>query len=237
MIDESAAATGDWGEPEQLPPRPPFFSRLWMVFVQPGKLYGDLVRNPAWFPITLLVAAVTAAVMWFTPEELFRQAALSGVSGEQATEIAEGMAQVPPILIKGGAVGGAFLMTLLFPIILSAITYVCFVFIRGDEARFKQHLSVVAHAGVISALGAILNGIVNNLGGALEETLSVGTFLPFLPDGYFTELLLALDLFQLWGAAVVGIGLAAIDPRRRAGSTVAVLLALVLVVGLIRAAF
>lgn len=236
MIDESAAATGDWGEPE-LPPRPPFFSRLWMVFVQPGKLYGDLVRNPAWFPIALVVAAVTAAVMWFTPEELFRQAALSGVSGEQAAEIAEGMAQVPPIVIKGGAVGMAFLGSLLFPIILSAITYVCFVFIRGDEARFKQHLSVVAHAGVISALGAILNGIVNNLGGALEETLSVGTFLPFLPDGYFTELLLALDLFQLWGAAVVGIGLAAIDPRRRAGSTVAVLLALVLVVGLIRAAF
>ena len=237
MIDESAAATGEWGEPEQLPPRPPFFSRLWMVFAQPGKLYGDLVRNPAWFPITLIVAAVTAAVMWFTPEELFRQAALSGVSGEQAAEIAEGMAQVPSIFIKGGAVGAAFLVSLLFPIILSAITYVCFVFIRGDEARFKQHLSVVAHAGVISALGAILNGIVNNFGGALEETLSVGTFFPFLPDGYFTELLLALDLFQLWGAAVVGIGLAAIDPRRRAGSTVAVLLALVLVVGLIRAAF
>ena len=236
MIDESAAATADWGEPE-LPPRPPFFNRLWMVFVQPGRLFTDLALNPAWFPVVLLVGAITAAVMWFTPEELFRQAALSGVSGEQAAEIAEGMAQVPPIVIKSGAVGVAFLGSLLFPIILSVITYVIFVFIRGDEARFKQHLCVVGHAGVISALGVIINGVVNNLGGRLEETLSVGTFFPFLPDGYFTEFLLALDLFQLWGAAVVGIGLATIDPRRSAGSTTAILLALVVVVGLIRAAF
>lgn len=236
MIDESAAATAGWGEPE-LPPRPPFFNRLWMVFVQPGRLFTDLALNPAWFPVVLLVGAITAVVMWFTPEELFRQAALSGVSGEQAAEIAEGMAQVPPIVIKSGAVGVAFLGSLLFPIILSVITYVIFVFIRGDEARFKQHLCVVGHAGVISALGVIINGVVNNLGGRLEETLSVGTFFPFLPDGYFTEFLLALDLFQLWGAAVVGIGLAAIDPRRSAGSTTAILLALVVVVGLIRAAF
>lgn len=235
MIDESAAATTDSGDPE-LPPRPPFFSRLWMVFVQPGRLFTELVRNPAWFPVALVVAAVTAAVLWFTPEELFRQAALSGVSGEQAAQIAEGMSQVPPIIIKGGAVAAAFVGSLLFPIILSMITYVVFVFIRGDEARFKQHLSVVAHAGVISVLGAIVNGVVNNLGGRLEETLSVGTFFPFLPDGYFTDLLLALDLFQLWGAAVVGIGLAAIDPRRSAGSTTAILFALVVVVGLIRAA-
>ncbi len=237
MIDESAAATGDWGDEPELPPRPPFFNRLWMVFAQPGRLFTELARNPAWFPVTLVVAAVTATVMWFTPEELFRQAALSGVSGEQAAEVAEGMAQVPPIIIKGGAVAVAFIGSLLFPIILSVIAYVIFVFIRGDEARFKQHLCVFAHAGVISVLGAMVNGVVNNLGGRLEETLSVGTFFPFLPDGYFTELLLALDLFQLWGAAVAGIGLAAIDPRRSAGSTAAILIALVVVVGLIRAAF
>ena len=95
MIDESAAATADRVEPE-LPPRPPFFYRMWMVFVQPGKLYRDLVRNPAWFPITLIVAAVTATVMWFTPEELFRQAALSGVSGDQAAEFASRWPRFPP---------------------------------------------------------------------------------------------------------------------------------------------
>ena len=235
MIDESAAATGHPVETE-LPPRPSFFGRLWRVFVQPGAMFSELARNPAWFPMALLVAAITAAVMWFTPVELFQQAAISGAPAEQAAEMAEGMAQVPPMLIKGGAVGAAFLMTLLFPIVLGAITYVIFVFIRGDEATYKQHLGVVAHAGVISALGAILNGFVNNRGGTLEQTLSVGTFLPFLSEGYFTELLLALDLFQLWGAVVAGIGLAAIDPRRSAGSTAAILIALVVVIGLIRAA-
>jgi hypothetical protein len=183
----------------------------------------------------------TADRAWF--RELIRvpgigpKLALNIVSQSGVAEFAEQMAQVPPMVIKGGAAGAAFLMSLLFPIVLSAITYVIFVFIRGDEARIKQHICVVAHAGVISALGAILNAIVNMRGGALQETLSVGTFFPFLPDGYFTELLLALDLFQLWGAAVAGIGLAAIDPRRSAGSTAAILIALVVVIGLIRAAF
>lgn len=236
MIDESAAASTAPGEAE-LPPRPPFFNRMWMVFARPDALFTDLARNPAWFPIALLVAAVAAAVTWFTPTELFQQAALSGATGENAAEMAEQIAQVPSVLIKGGFVGGAFLATLLFPIVLSAITYVVFVFIRGDDARFKQHLCVVAHVGVISAAGAVVNGFVNNRGGALEQTLAVGTFFPFLPDGYFMELLLALDLFQLWGAAITGIGLAAIDPRRSAGSTAAILIALVVVVGLIRAAF
>ena len=236
MIDESVAATAHpaQGEP---PPRPPFFSRLWKVFVQPGDLFTKLARNPAWFPVALLVAAVVAVATWFTPTELFQQAALSGATGEQAAEIAERMSQVPPIFIKGTAAGGAFLATLLFPIVLAAITYAIFVFIRGDEATYKQHVGVVAHAGVVSALGAAVNGFVNNRGGTLEQTLSIGTFFPFLPGGYFTELLLALDLFMLWGAVVAGIGLAAIDPRRSAGSTAAVLVALVVVVGLIRAAF
>ena len=41
------------GAGEEPPPRPAFFKRLWMVFVQPGDLFSRLALNPAWFPMAL----------------------------------------------------------------------------------------------------------------------------------------------------------------------------------------
>ena len=96
---------------------------------------------------------------------------------------------------------------------------------------------MIAHAGVISVLGLAVNTWAQSRSGDMTQTLAVGTFFPFLPEGFVSEFLLALDLFQMWAAVVAGIGLAAADPRRKAGSTGAVLIGLVVVVALLRAAF
>ncbi len=224
-------------EPPPPPPRPPFFHRLWMVFAQPGELFKALALNPAWFPIAVLVALITAAIMWILPAELFLEAAIDRIPPDQAEDAAAQMAQMPDIVFKGFAMGGAALVTFLFPVILSVVTYVIFVFIRGDNSTYRQHVCVVAHTGVITAAGTALNAFVQLRSGDLTRTLSIGTFFPFLSDGYFAEFLLALDLFYLWAAVVAGIGLASAAPGRKAGSTAAVLIGIVVVTALIRAAF
>lgn len=238
MADDYTTAYSALGaEPPPPPPRPPFFHRLWMVFVKPGDMFGALSLNPAWFPIAVVTALIGAGAMWMIPAELFLDVAIDRVPPDQAEEMAAQFEQVPPIVFKASAVGGVALFSLIFPVVLGAITYVLFVFIRGDKATYRQHICVVAHTGIITAVGAALNAFVQSRSGDLTRTLAVGTFFPFLPDGYFTEFLLALDLFQLWAAVVAGIGLAAADPGQKTGSTAGVLIGMVVVVALIRAAF
>lgn len=233
MIDDYAT-TGAGAAQEELPPRPAFLNRLWMVFVQPGDLFRALALNPAWFPAAVFVALITAATVWMMPAEMFMEAAAERMGGQQSDAAAQ-LATVPPVVMKAFAAGGGLVVTLLFPVVLSAVTFVMFVFIRGDRAGFKQHLCVVAHAGVVSAFGGIVNAVVNLRGGDIEQQLSVGTFFFFLPEGFLLDFLSGLGLFTIWVAVVAGIGLAAIDPRRSAHSTAGVLLALLGVVALIQA--
>lgn len=224
------------GLPEP-PPRPAFLHRLWMVFVQPGDLFKALAANPAWFPVALFAVAVAAAGMSILPPELFLDAAIQGVPPDRAAETAAQMRQLPPIVYKGMFVGGAVLFGLGFPVLLSLVTYVIFVFIRGDRATFRQHLCVVAHTGIITSVGTVLNALLQLRNGDITKTLAVGSFFPFLSEGFSAEFLQALDLFILWAAVVAGIGLTAIDPRRSTESTAAVLVGIAVVVAVVRAAF
>ena len=240
MADEYANTHSAPGaEPSEPPPRPPFLRRLWMVFVQPGELHGALARNPAWFPMALFVATVVAgAGALIIPVELYQEMVLQGMQeGADSAEAVAAFERIPPIVFRALVMGFGFLAFLAMPVVFSVVTYVIFVFIRGDDATFKQHLAIVAHSGVITAVSAILNGFVNARTGDVTGQLSVGTFFPFLPEGYVTDFLGSLDLFGLWTAVIVGIGMAAADRRRSAGSSALILVGLMVVLALVRAAF
>ena len=125
-------------------------------------------------------------------------------------------------------VGTVFLLIL--PVILSVLSYVIFVFIRGDRSTFKQHLCVMSHAGVISALGALATVPLRTVNA--QDTLSLGDLTPFL-DGYVSAVLNGVDLFVLWATIVAGLGLSLIDPRRRWAPTAAVLVVILLLTAMI----
>ena len=178
MADEYTNASIAFGAgPPEPPPRPAFFNRLWMVFVQPGELFKALALNPAWFPVALFAALVAAASTWLIPAELYQEIALQSVQGQTNSDAPVQITQVPPIVFSASAMGFAFLASLVFPVVLSVVTYVIFVFIRGDQATFKQHLSVVAHTGIITSVGGTLNAFVNARAGDLTQVLSRRDFL------------------------------------------------------------
>lgn len=217
---------------DEPPPRPAFFRRLWMIFVQPGQLFAALAQNPAWLPVAALVALVVGGTLWVLPVEAF-DAIRNNIPAEQR----EQMPDVPPELFRTMTAGGATLFTFLFPVLISLLTYVLFVFIRGDRATFRQHLCVNAHTGVIAALGALFTLPLRMRSLDFEQTLSVGSFFGFLPDGYVSGVLAGLDLFALWSCIVAGIGLAAIDPRRSGKSTAIILIGILLAFAMILALF
>lgn len=202
--------------PDQTPPpRPNFFKRLWMVFVQPGELFRALGQNPAWFPMALFVAVCAGAMMGALPDEFWE--AQMAISGQEVGEVAAVFARI-------AAVAGTTLVFLVIPVVISLVTYVMFVFMRGDSAVFKQHLSVISHTGIVSLVGMLVSLPLWIRGGSFEEVLSIGTFFPFLPDGFLYYFLNQMQLFTLWAIVVAGIGLAALDERRSTGPTIAVLM-------------
>ena len=217
---------------DEPPPRPSFFSRLWMVFAQPADLFRALAANPAWFPMAAFGAAVTGVSMAVIPAEAFYEAMAANMAPEQLA----GMRDVPIAWLKWPWVILGAGIVLVFPVILSLISYVIFVFMRGDRATFRQHLSVMAHAGVISAFGALLVTPIRISTMNAQEILAVGDLLPFL-GGYVSKVLNLLDLFALWATMVAGLGLAVIDPRRRWGTTASVLVLMLLIVVMIQALF
>lgn len=214
------------------PPRPAFVHRLWKVFVQPGDLFCALALNPAWFPVAVFVALVAGASIFLLPAEAF-ESMWDNVPAEQR----EQMPEFPPGFMRAMTTAGTLVVTLIFPVAISLGTYVIFVFIRGDRATFRQHLCVNAHTGLIMALGALFLFPLRMRSLDFQQSLSIGSFFPFLPEGFAADLLAGLDLFGLWSCIVAGIGLAAIDERRSAKSTATILVGVLVLFAVIRALF
>ena len=131
------------------------------------------------------------------------------------------------------------MVTLAILFVVSAVTYVIFVVIRGDRATYRHHLSVLAHGTLIGAVGALATTPLKIASGNVQDALSLADpvgFLP-IPDGFFLALLNAMDLFGIWGTLIAGFGLSIVGNRPRWGGTVAVMMVLLVVFASIVAAF
>ncbi len=199
------------------PRRVAFVRRIWMVFMRPTELFEGLALNPAWFPAALFGALVTAGCMALLPAEMFVTVVESQVMDEEA---AAQLSAVPDTFYKLLAVGGGGAAPLLAPLFFGLVTYVVFVFIRGDEGSFRQHLCVWSHAGIIGAVGAVFTLPLQMLSGDVTRTLSLGSLVPFLSEGYLLRFLTGLGLFSLWSFGVAGLGLATLAEKRSPASAV-----------------
>ena len=199
---------------EEAPRLPNFFVRMAMVFFQPAALFQALAARPAWFPMLAFAATAAGASMLLLPPEVWIE-----TMRQARPEQVEAMGSINPSILRFitaiGITGAAFGFTLVFAV----VTYVVFVFFRGDEANFKQHLSILAHTAIITAVAAFFYLPFRIRSGDVELVFSVGTFMPFLTDGFLANLLQRLDIFALWGAVVAGLGFSLLDPRRRWGPT------------------
>lgn len=213
----------------EAPPLPGLFRRAVMVVVSPGDVFPALAARPKWFGATLLAAAFGCLEALLPsdalPEQLTRQ-------GAAAPDIPASVVVFLQLLV----IPATLAVYLVLVLAASGLTYVALVFLRGDEATFKQHLSVMSHAWIITGLGFAVLFVMNQVGLSVRaESLSVGGLLPFLPDGFLARFLRLVSLFSLWGAVVAGLGLSLLDPRRRWAPTAAVTVGLVLAFALLGA--
>lgn len=215
MQEDPEASDGAWPAEDEAgaPPLPNVFARAVLVMVSPGKLFAGLAVQPAVVGIMLLSAAVLMAVF--------------AVASPAGAEV------LGPALARGLALLSAVAEALLGPVVFTLVTMLLFRVIRRDDATFKQHLAVNAHALFIGAVGAVCTLPLVLSTGDPTQTLSVGSLFFFFPDGFLAKLLSSFGLFDCWAMAVAALGLSALDERRTWRGTLIVLAGLWIVVNVV----
>lgn len=221
--------------PDDAPSGPPLHRRLLDTFFSPGKMAEDVARDPKWIGALLVSVALIALSSALIPPELFaeiqRRTLLErGITPPPTTETTLRMIRI--FSVAGGAIAIA-----LISFVMTGIYTAVFVFVLGDEGRYRQYLSVFAHSTFIPALLSLPLVPLRISTGDPQFTLSVGSFLVFLEPGYVLNVFRLLDLTQLWSAAVMALGAHAIDRRRGVGSAFAILFGFTLAVALVIAIF
>jgi hypothetical protein len=217
---------------ESLPALP---ARFVAVFFSPGRLVEQLARDPKWIAALLLGALLVSLSVSLIPAEVMmeanRQAAME--RGRDIPEMGDQVLRVirivTPIL--------TFVATLLMTALIAGLYALVFAFVLGDEGRYTQYLAVVAHANFIAVVFGLLLTPLRISTGDPQLTLNLGTFLPFLPDGYVLSVLRYLDLTQIWSTLVIAQGAHAIDRRRSFGSAATVGLSIILLFAMVIAFF
>lgn len=213
---------------------PSFPKRVLEVFVSPVRLMEALAARPVWAAALLAGAALVVLQVWLIPGEIW-EASFRRIMMEQGQNPQDAGTGAQVMRISGmvfGAVAWA-----LFAFILTGVITVLFAFVLGDEGRYVQYLSSLAHAWLIPAVVGLALVPLRIAQEDPQLTLSLGTFFFFLPEGYLLSVLSFLDLSQLWALLVVAQGAHAIDPRRSFASAAVVLLLLNLALAMLLAPF
>lgn len=215
----------------EVPQLPSLPIRALNMFFAPGEVMSGLKDRPAWAGALVLGAVVVALSNVLLPAEIYiatmREAILQG--GGSAPDNLETIAGWIRI---GGAAGG-FVFWAIIAAVMAGLLTLIFAFILGDRGTYRQYLAVLAHAFLISAVGALAVLPLRIAAQDASMLLSVGTFMPFLEDGYPARVLRLLDLFGLWSWAVVGIGVAALEPKRTVGVAIAIVMVFPVAIALI----
>jgi len=213
----------------------PLPMRLVQVFFSPGELFSALREKPVWFGAMAVTAVLIGVGMALLPTELWvefsrNQMISSGQDVPPGFESAGSIIRITSIL--GGAI-----MTPVMMFVLAGIVTGIFSFLLGGEGSYKQYLSVIAHASIITGLSTLLLVPLKIAQGDPSITLNIGTFFSFLGDGYPFRALKMLDLFALWSYAVMAIGVTKMDPRRSFGFALTVFVGFAVAFALIFALF
>ena len=218
-------------EAEPTAPSMPLPSRLVKVFFSPGEVFEYTSKNPAWFGALAIGATLIALSMLLIPAEIWIQG-MREQAANQGGELPGFMTSAGPAFRLISALSGA-VGTFLMVFIIAGVVTLFFAFLMGDDGRYKQYLSIQSHALIIGAVGSLLLVPLRIVQEDPSLTLNVGTFLPFIQEGYAFRVLKLIDLFGLWSSVVMAVGVTKIDPRRGMGVALSFFLVLAVAMALV----
>ena len=198
------------------------FARFIGIITAPRATFASVIARPKWLGMYLLTATIIAlgAALPMTTDA-GKQAALDQqvagmesfgmqVSDEMYEQMRNRMSIAP--YTTGGSV---LVFSIVISLLVAGILWAIFNAAMGGDATYKQILTVLIHAGVISALGQLFTGPINYFRGAVTSATSLGALLPMLDDQSFVGKLAGMiDIFIIWWLIVLAMGLAVLYRRR-----------------------
>lgn len=206
---------------------PGLLSRAIGIITSPGATYAHVVRKPKVAGILFLTALVIGLAQGLPMlTERGRAAALEMQVqsmerfGWQVTDqMYQQMEQRSHSSF--GAVSttvGAMVGLPVWIVVISLVLWVAFNAILGGTATFKHVMSVVAHAQVITAVGAAFAAPIMYARGVMSTGVAnLGALLPMLDEtSFLAKVLGMIDLFLIWWVIVLSIGLATLYKKKTA---------------------
>ncbi len=211
-------------------------ARVVDTFVAPSKTFADVLRSASWWLPFLLVllssytltVAIQQKVGWaqLVQNEIHAnpkaEAKLATLPPEQVAQ----QSTVTQAIMKG-AFYAAPLTNLLLLVVMAAVLWGTINFGFGGMATFSRVLCVAAYAGLPLAIKNLLAAALL-FAGRSPDSFTMDTCLGSNP-GYYLEtpgalktLLTSIDMFSIWLAVLLSIGLAVVAHRKRSAGYFAV---------------
>ena len=211
------------------------------VLLSPRDTYAAVAAHPRALGVLAVTAALMAAVIYaFLSSELGQRVALDQqVKGMEAFGITvsdQMYDQMESRMAAGRYTGGIF-WAILLPIVTAATAGVMvgvFTALMGGTGTFRQVYAIVAHSNVIIAVQQIFTTALT-FGRGEMASANLGVFVPMLEETSFVARFLgAIDLFYVWWALSLAIGLGVLY-RRRTGGIASSFIGLYILVALVLA--
>ena len=239
MTDTIAAQSSPMPAPQRLP------ARAIGVLTSPRATYAGVAACPRWFGMLALVLVISmTCVFAFLSTDAGKDAFLDqqvrqteSFSGRPMTD--DQYARVQKMLPYSPYIGaaGQLVVLPLAALLIAGISFAVFTALLGGDGTFKQTFAVVAHSGMVITLSQLFMTPLNYARGTMSSATNLGVFAPFLDEGSFAAHLLgSIDLFILWWAISLAIGLGVLY-KKRTGPIATSLIVVYVAIGVIIAAY
>ena len=205
--------------------------RIIGMFFSPKPTFEDIVRRPSWIaPVALILVLSLVGVVslnshfdWrgYISQQIEKSPRASSLSADQKQQQIEGGAKFAPIMAYAFGIPVPILMLL----VVALVYWGAYNLMAGAGANFAQSFAIIAHAWVpISVTGSIIFLLVLFIKpvGSFDLDNPVATNLAvILPEDaskWLQGLCKNVDLFEIWKLLLIGMGFAAVNPRKLKGA-------------------
>jgi hypothetical protein len=204
--------------------------RIIGVFFSPKATFADIVRKPSWIaPLAVIVALSLVGVIalnshfdWrgYIAQQIEKSPRAANLSAEQKQQQIDGGVKMAPMF--------AYIFGIPAPIVallvVALVLWGAYNLMAGAGVNFAQSFAIVTHAWVpISVVGSFIFLLVLFIKpvGSFDLDNPVATNLAILLPEDAAKWLVALckniDLFEIWKLLLLGMGFAAVNPKKLKG--------------------
>jgi len=216
----------------QPPPQPTIspVGRILGMFFSPKATFEDIAKAPSWIaPLAVIVILATVGVValnshfdWrsYIAQQIEKSPRAANLSAEQKQQQIDGGAKFAPVMAYAFGIPVPAVMLLL----VALVYWGAYNVMAGTGATFSQSFAIITHAWIpISIVGTLIFLLVLfikpvgtfDLDNPVATNLAV--ILPEDASKWLVGLCKNIDLFEIWKLILVGMGFAAVNPRKLKG--------------------